>query len=839
MKRTGILFLFLAGIGLVASPPAALALTTGSIFSVGATGSNSSAFYNVSMAYGNGKYAVAYPTTSGLIQVAFVDATSGALGSTYTVNAGVSPAGWQGKVKIAYDIANNRFGVAWMNHIDNSSSNIQFNWIKTDGTLMGTPVNVTSGYPYPDGPDLIWDGSRYVLAFSLQSGGAWVSLEVIAFGAGGSSPIASAMIDVVPVSSLPSDPNNPDIAVSDAFGAALAYNGSGYGLVYGKGNGIYYAYLNSSLATTYGPAKIDSAGYYCGGQKISADGSGNFGALWNWKNSPGSPTAAAIYYAKLGSGGIISSTVLSSGVIDSQSPDIGWDGSRFISAWADAPSGGVWNTKAATHNVSGTLDTTATLLGTFASIDMNVAARAADNYLIVWRLPYDQIQACTATNQIMLTATPSPSTGGVCTSDSGWGPFAGSPIVTVTETPNVGWTFTGWSGDTTGATYPAADKISVTMDHAKSIVANFFDPTSPTMFAAVSPNGAGSATVNGAASAQAAVGTAMSLLATANTGYIFHSWKDAAGTPIGTNRAMSYPMPIGGTTVTAYFDVAYSVSTTANPTNGGSVSPTGSLWYATGTQVSFTATPAGGYTFTSWTVNGADAGTTNPLTIPIDSTKTIYANFTYGGGGTTYTLITAVSPTGTGTVSPAGTTVYASGSSVQLKATPSTGYVFDKWTGSVTGSTNPVTISMNGNKTVTAQFKEGTGGNAPQISSLTQTTSIKSKKATFSVNYADTDGDLSGGSVKATYWYKPGGKQYNRTYDIPGEVTSVSGTTSGTIVFQIKFRNWKSSYRNFDLTVYLADAAGLSSNTATLKVRKNKKASSGREDFEGARPSDE
>ena len=157
----------------------------------------------------------------------------------------------------------------------------------------------------------------------------------------------------------------------------------------------------------------------------------------------------------------------------------------------------------------------------------------------------------------------------------------------------------------------------------------------------------------------------------------------------------------------------------------------------------------------------------------------------------------------------------------------------------MTGSTNPVTISMNGNKTVTAQFKEGTGGNAPQISSLTQTTSIKSKKATFSLSYADTDGDLSGGSVKVTYWYKDGGKQYNKSYSIPGKVTSVTGTTSGTIVFQIKFRKWKSSYRNFDLNVYVADAAGLSSNTATLKVRKHKKSASGREIFEGEQPNDE
>ncbi len=38
-----------------------------------------------------------------------------------------------------------------------------------------------------------------------------------------------------------------------------------------------------------------------------------------------------------------------------------------------------------------------------------------------------------------------------------------------------------------------------------------------------------------------------------------------------------------------------------------------------------------------------------------------------------------------------------------------------------------------------------------------------------------------------------GGKQYNKSYTIPNKVTSVTGTTSGTIVFQIKFRKWKSS----------------------------------------------
>ena len=47
---------------------------------------------------------------------------------------------------------------------------------------------------------------------------------------------------------------------------------------------------------------------------------------------------------------------------------------------------------------------------------------------------------------------------------------------------------------------------------------------------------------------------------------------------------------------------------------------------------------------------------------------------------------------------------YPSGTSVTLTATPATGYTFTGWSGDLTGTTNPVTITMTGNKTVTATF---------------------------------------------------------------------------------------------------------------------------------------
>ncbi|MCK9414716.1 MAG: right-handed parallel beta-helix repeat-containing protein [Prolixibacteraceae bacterium] len=48
--------------------------------------------------------------------------------------------------------------------------------------------------------------------------------------------------------------------------------------------------------------------------------------------------------------------------------------------------------------------------------------------------------------------------------------------------------------------------------------------------------------------------------------------------------------------------------------------------------------------------------------------------------------------------------VYKSGASVLLTATPNPGYTFSSWSGDVTGSANPLTVTMNGNKNITANF---------------------------------------------------------------------------------------------------------------------------------------
>lgn len=70
-----------------------------------------------------------------------------------------------------------------------------------------------------------------------------------------------------------------------------------------------------------------------------------------------------------------------------------------------------------------------------------------------------------------------------------------------------------------------------------------------------------------------------------------------------------------------------------------------------------------------------------------------------------YTLSVQITPPAGGSVTPSNGT-YAQGQTVQLTATANANYAFDFWTGGASGSSNPVVITMNRNKTVVAHFKK-------------------------------------------------------------------------------------------------------------------------------------
>ena len=74
-----------------------------------------------------------------------------------------------------------------------------------------------------------------------------------------------------------------------------------------------------------------------------------------------------------------------------------------------------------------------------------------------------------------------------------------------------------------------------------------------------------------------------------------------------------------------------------------------------------------------------------------------------------YTLVVNISPPGAGYVTKTPNQAnYAPGDMVTLTATATakSDYRFERWSGDVSGWSNPVTIKMNDNKTVTANFKQ-------------------------------------------------------------------------------------------------------------------------------------
>jgi hypothetical protein len=81
-----------------------------------------------------------------------------------------------------------------------------------------------------------------------------------------------------------------------------------------------------------------------------------------------------------------------------------------------------------------------------------------------------------------------------------------------------------------------------------------------------------------------------------------------------------------------------------------------------------------------------------------------------GNPSQSYTLTTSANGSGTVTRSPTGST-FPGGTSVTLTATPAAGNQFAGWTGDASGATNPITIRILGNTSVTGNFvPQGTGG---------------------------------------------------------------------------------------------------------------------------------
>ncbi|MBK9926009.1 MAG: cadherin repeat domain-containing protein [Anaerolineales bacterium] len=223
----------------------------------------------------------------------------------------------------------------------------------------------------------------------------------------------------------------------------------------------------------------------------------------------------------------------------------------------------------------------------------------------------------------------------------GSGYTAGSTIQ-LSALPNAGFAFGGWSGDASGTSTP----VNITMDANKSVTASFLGET------LIAPSGP------------------------------LTSW----------NNTFSWT---GHTAATNYFVEVRKADNTVVLTK----------WY--------TAAQASCDTDTSCTITPSELAN-----LGVGSYKWRVRDYgTYGYGPyspymtfdltlTCYTLTTNVIGSGSVLV-PAQTCSggYVTGSVIQVTGVPSAGFALGSWSGDASGTSNPVSITMNANKSITATFR--------------------------------------------------------------------------------------------------------------------------------------
>ena len=340
------------------------------------------------------------------------------------------------------------------------------------------------------------------------------------------------------------------------------------------------------------------------------------------------------------------------------------------------------------------------------------------------------------TTQYSLTTAPNPTNGGTV-SPAGTNWYNSGQSVSLSATGSSGYAFTGWSGSLSGSPNPSP----VTMDAAKTIAANFFSPGVLTISPATGLSSSG--TQGGPFIPSSQTYTLQNIGGTsinwsASKGQTWLSLSATAGTlaPSATATVTaSINSNANGLGVGSYSDtIIFSNATNgAGNTNRGAslsvmantfaytitTSPSGlqvivdGATYTTPRTFNWTVGSShnlsvsniqGGtngvrYVFSSWSDGGAQA---HSITTPAGS-STSSASFT-----TQYSLTAASNPSNGGNVDPAGTTWHNRGQIISVMAAVNSGFSFQGWAGSLSGTKNPESVIMDAPKTASANFNPKT-----------------------------------------------------------------------------------------------------------------------------------
>ena len=323
-----------------------------------------------------------------------------------------------------------------------------------------------------------------------------------------------------------------------------------------------------------------------------------------------------------------------------------------------------------------------------------------------------------------------------------------------------------------------------------------------TITASASPTAGG--TVTGAGTYQE--GSTVTLKATANTGYTFSKWTKN-GTQVSTSANYSFTATADGAYVAVFTQNSYSITASASPTAGGTVSGAGT--YTHGSTATLKATANSGYTFTNWTKSGSVVSTNATYSFTVTAAGAYVANFAEEQTTTYYNVTVASVSNGTVT---ANKTTAAAGETVTLTATPTSGATFDRWIVYKTGDITS-TISVSNNKftmpsydvTVAALFKASSGTGTG----------------------TGTNTTLTIGSGTSTNAYIPTYAYYK--YSLTEQIYTASEIGQAGTITAVSFKvsNSKSTARTVDLYMKATTKSAFSSKTGWETLSSSDKVYSG------------
>ena len=361
-----------------------------------------------------------------------------------------------------------------------------------------------------------------------------------------------------------------------------------------------------------------------------------------------------------------------------------------------------------------------------------------------------------------------PNAGGTVT---GGGSYNYGASCALTATANQGYTFTNWTEN--GNVVSTNANYTFTVNANRTLVANF---TANTYTINVSANPSNGGTVSG--SGTYTHGQSCTVVATANTGFAFTNWTEN-GNVVSTNASYTFTVNSNSTLVANFTANTYTINVSANPSNGGTVSGSGTYTY--GQSCTVVATANTGFTFTNWTENGNLVSTNANYIFTVTGNRNLVANFSTNA----HTITAIAEPSDGGTIRGAGN--YEYGASCTLTATANEGYNFVEWTkdGVQVSTDASYTFTVTASETYVAHFQEDDSVEDYMIASqifpnpFTSVLSIATEQVLQSIRVYDIYGRLLKEQIVSS-----------QQFDL-----DLSGLAKGAYLLQIDYGDSRSVHR--------------------------------------------